>query len=344
MPPIISIDGLNRTSEKYNPVLQVLPFEMLEAVLSALELNLLEVAGKDTFVTFNRKGGISKPYVAGTIDYGDLGKATERSLEVQTAYAALKDHIMNYKGSLIASNSPESEKVNNMSKKHPLEFLILREKIKTISEDIINALFFAERDVLDKSPMGMFDGFGKLIANEITAGEVAVAKGNMFSTGAIVAPATTTDTAAYDKLVAFIRSAHPFLRKDCVLYMSDQTLFHAQDALGNKIPGKDVMEFDIFLSHLKGKTSTPNLKIKTHYALGSGDQLILTTPRNFDFGMNTKGDNKFVQVRNPFEDPNLVQFWSQWEAGARIRYIHPKMFMVNDGVPVSTELSGDYTV
>ncbi|MBW6490839.1 MAG: hypothetical protein K0B15_06540 [Lentimicrobium sp.] len=344
MPPIINSDSLNRTSEKYNPVLQVLPFEMLEAILSELNINLLEVAGKDTIVTFNRLGGLSKPYVSGTIEYGELGKATERSLEVQTAYAALKDHIMNYKGTLIASNTPESEKVDNKIKKHPLEYLVLREKIKTISEDIINALFFAERDVLDRSPMGMFDGFSTLITKEVTAGEISAGLGNLSATGAIVAPVNSTDTDAYDKLVDFIRSAHPFLRKNCVLYLSNATLFAAQDALGNKIPGKDVMEYDIFLNHLKGKTFTPNLSLRTHYCLGSGDQLILTIPQNLDLGLNTKGDEKFVQVRSPFEDPNFIQFWSQWDAGTRIRSIHPKTFMINDGVAVSTELSGDYIV
>lgn len=342
MPPIVNTDSLNRTSEQYNPTLQVLPFMMLEPTLTELGINFLEVVGKDTKVFFLRKGNVSKPYVAGVIDYSDLGKAIERSLEVKPAYAALKDHIMNYKSKLVSTNAINAEKVDNKTKKHPLEFLILEEKIKTVSEDIISALFFAERDENDKSPLGMFDGFNKHITDAVAAGEVSTAKGNMYNTGAIVAPTSDTDTDAYDKVVAFIRSANPMLRKRGILYITQTALFHAIDALGNKIKSKDLLEFDVFLRHLQGSTATPSLRVITHEALGTGDDLKLTIPGNLDFGMNTRGDEKFVQIRNPFEDPNIVQFWTQWEAGSRVSQLHPKTFLVNDGVAASAELSGDY--
>ncbi|MGE5317661.1 MAG: hypothetical protein ACM3ME_06670 [Chloroflexota bacterium] len=341
---VINTASLNRTSEKYDPVLKTLPFAFLNDVLTALGINILEIAGKDTFVTFNRLGGISKPYRAGVLDYSKLGKMTERSLEVKTSYAALKEHIMNYKGKLLTTNDPNKEKVNNQTKKHPLEYFFLSEMVKTTSEDIIDAIFHAEYDVTDKSPLGMFDGICKHIADDIAAGEVSVAKGNMFNTGAIVAPANDTDTTAYYQLVDFIRAANPYLRKNAILYISNTILFHAQDALGNKLVNKDVMEFDVFLEHLRGVTAAPNLQIKTSDAIGTGDQLILTVERNLDLGLNTKGDHQFVQVRNPYEDPNLVQFWSQWDAGTRVRHIHPKLFLVNDGVPVSSLMSGDYVV
>jgi hypothetical protein len=344
MPPSINTASLNRTSEQYNAVLQLLPFSFLNDALAELGINVLEVAGKDTIVTFNRKGGIAKPYKSGVIDYGDLGKATERSLEVKPGYAALKEHIMNYKGKLVTTNMPDAEKVNNQTKKHPLEFLILREMVKTISEDIIDALFFAERDENDKSPMGLFDGFGKQIEIDMLAGGISTAKRNQYNTGAIVAPVNAQDTTAYKQLVAFIRAADPYLRKNPLLYISNTTLFHAQDALGNLIPNKDILEYEVFLQHLRGSTKCPNLQIVSSNALGTGDQLILTPARNLDFGLNTKNDSTFVQVRNPYEDPNENQFWSQWDSGTRIRQIHPKMFLVNDGVPVSSQMSGDYLV
>jgi len=345
MTKVINTDLLNRASTQWDPVLKTMPFAVLNDILREMGINIMEVVGgKDTFVTFNRQGGVSKPYASGTIDYGNLGKATERTLEVVKSYAALKEHIENYKGKLLTTNMPEKEKVDNQSKKHPLEFLILSEIVKTISEDIIDALFFAERDVTDKSPLGMFDGFCKKITDEVSAGEIAVAKGNMYNTGSIVAPANASDVTAYTQLVAFVRAANPFLRKKPVLYISNTTLFHAQDALGNKLVNKDVLEFDVFLQHLRGSTACPNLSIVSNHALGTGDQLILTVDRNLDFGLNTKGDHAFVQVRNPYEDPNEVQFWSQWDAGTRIRSIHPKMFLVNDGVAAGQQLSGDYVV
>ena len=77
--------------------------------------------------------------------------------------------------------------------------------------------------------------------------------------------------------------------------------------------------------------------------MGTGQRIILTAPGNFDFGMDTLGDETFVQVRNPYEDPNLVQFWIQGKYGTRIRSIHEKVFQVNEGTPVGLQLSGDYS-
>jgi hypothetical protein len=347
MSGLVNVEGLNRASQKYQPVLQMLPFLVLQNVMSELEINLLEVSSKDIAVQMLRKGGVSAPYIATTSDDDhitseELGKFVERILTVEPCVAVIKDHIMNYKDKLILNNDPNSQKVDNKTKKHPLEFLFLQEKVKTIAEDIIDALFFAERNTADKSPMGMFNGYNTILDSLVSAGEISTAKKNLVNTGSIETPADVDDTDAYDKLVAFLRSANPFLRKNGVLYATNDLLFNVMDALGNKIRYKGSLEYEIFLSHLKGTTQMPNLRIITHAALCSGDRLILCKPRNFDFGMNTKGDEQFVQVRNPYADPNFIQFWTQWDAGTRIMALHPKEFQINDGVNVGLTMSGDY--
>jgi hypothetical protein len=58
--------------------------------------------------------------------------------------------------------------------------------------------------------------------------------------------------------------------------------------------------------------------------------------------MRTGSDKGFVQVRNPYKDPNWVQYWSQFEVGCRVRSIHAKEFMVNDLTNTAIELAGDY--
>jgi hypothetical protein len=347
MSGLVNVEALNRASQKYQPVLQMLPFLVLQSVLDELEINLLEVSSKDIAVQMLRKGGVSAPYIATNsedehITADELGKFVERVLTVDPCVAVIKDHIMNYKDKLILNNDPGSQKLNNKTKKHPLEYLFLQEKVKTIAEDIIDALFFAERNTDDKSPMGMFNGYNTILDALIVAGEIAAAKKNLVATGDISSPEDAGDTDAYDQLVHFLRSANPFLRKNGVLYATNNLLFYAMDALGNKIRYKGSMEYEIFLSHLKGTTQMPNLRIITHAALGSGDRLILCKPRNFDFGMNTKGDEQFVQVRNPYKDPNFVQFWTQWDAGTRIMALHPKEFQMNDGTNTGLAMSGDY--
>lgn len=338
----INVASLQRAAEKYNPVLQTLPFMMLQQTLSALQINQMEIAAKDILMQFQRKSGIAKPYNADSaIGYNtELGKIIERPLEVKTSYAALKEHIAAYKDSKLILNAVEDQKVDNQLKKHPLEVQYIGAKIKTIGEDIIDYLFHGTYNGSGTTPADMFDGYNTLIAAEIVSGAIAAGYDNLATTGALNTP-VNNDTLAWDALVAFIRSAHPQLRKNAVLYITDSALFAAIDALGNKLTYKGVMEFDVFLGHLQGTTKS-KLQIVSDPALGTGSRLMLTTPRNLDFGMNTKSDVDFVQVRNPFEDPNIVQFWSQWDAGCRIRSIHAKEFLVNEQTATALPLSGDY--
>ena len=194
MSGLANVEGLNRASQKYQPVLQMLPFLVLQNVMSELEINLLEVSSKDIAVQMLRKGGVSAPYIATTSDDDhitseELGKFVERILTVEPCVAVIKDHIMNYKDKLILNNDPNSQKVDNKTKKHPLEFLFLQAKVKTIAEDIIDALFFAERNTADKSPMGMFNGYNTILDSLVSAGEISTAKKNLVNTGSIETPA-----------------------------------------------------------------------------------------------------------------------------------------------------------
>ena len=343
MSTLVNTDSLNKAAQKYNPVLQTLPFMILADVLAALEINQLEIAAKDILTQFQRKSGLARPYNPnGSIGYkGEVGKIVERPLEVVTSYAALKEHLSAYKGGKLVLNTVEDQKIDNQMKKHPLEVQIIGAKLKTISEDIIDYAFHAEYDIDGVTPADMFNGFNPIITAEIVSGAIAESLGNLRPTGAIVAPADVDDTDAWDTLVAFIRAAQPSLRANAVLYITSTALFCAIDALGNKLRYKGVMEFDVFLNHLQGTTQS-RLKIISEPALGTGSRMILTKARNLDFGMNTKSDINFCQVRAPFEDPNIIQFWTQWDAGCRVRSIHPKEFQVNEQTATALPLSGDY--
>ena len=339
----ISIEDLQREAKRYENTLQTLPFSTMEEATNTLGINLIEVANKNTIVAFERNGRIARPYSPGDEDFEhEIGKVKERTLQVEKCYAAIKDHIDNYKEMLVATNNPLGEKVNNKTKEHPLAQMILNNMVTTVSEDIVDAMFFSQRDVNDKSPLGMFDGFFPLIDLEVASGDIAVGKGNLKTTGALVAPTSDTDTEAYEKLVEFIRTSHVQLQKNGVVLISKSALFNVMDALRNQITNKPLMAYDVFLEHLRGTCSAPKLQLRTHEALGTGSKLIYTLPGNLDLGMNTITDKEFIQVRQIYNDPNYVQFWNQFEMGARIRNIHQKMFRTNEQSNTGLTLSGDY--
>ncbi|MFA6400896.1 MAG: hypothetical protein WCX31_04615 [Salinivirgaceae bacterium] len=340
---VVNITGLQREAKNYQKDFRVLPYAILIDVLKILGISLLEVNYKDTIVVEQRKGGVAKPYVAGTLDYiTEIAKLSESDLITVKAYAALKDDIESYRAKNVLFDA-SANKVNNQDKKHPLERDIIAKKVITVAEDIIDALFPSNRNTADKTPMGMVDGFDTIISDAITATDISLAKGNLVNSGALDAPVDGADTTAYDNLITWLRKADEKAKdKPLILRIPPVQLLNVQDALQNKLAVKAV-EFEDVLKHIQFRSGLSKLSIASHYCLGTGERMHLTTPGNFDLGMNTFGDIDFVQVRNIFEDPNLVQFWMQWHIGMRITNLHKREFMVNEGVPVANSLSGDYT-
>lgn len=339
----ITVSGLQRAAEKYDPILRKLPFAVLADELAALQINLMDVTVKDTLIQFERKGGTTKPYSATTPAVNltnEIGKLIERSLSVYPCVNVIKEHIMAYRDKPVLN--PVGDKVDNQSKKHPLEQLIIESVVRTVSEDVLDAIFFAERNEADLTPMGLFDGIKTIIADEIAAGEISAAKGNLVNTSALAAPSSESDVTAFETVRDFIRAAHPQLRKNGVLYISREAYFHVIDALGNKLRYKGMMEASELSARLRDMVGAQSLSVIPTDYMGTGSNLIFTAARNIDLGVNTAGDEQFVQVRNPYEDANYVQYWLQFEAGMRIRHIHEKMFQTNNQLNAGVELSGDY--
>ncbi len=341
----VDISALAETAIRRQKDLRYLPYLVLRETLGIHGVNLLPgIQNKDVITDFQRKGGIMKPYSTSVdISDSDVGKATEMTLQVEKAYASVKDNIQNYKNLAVG---PDDLLGKNKTKKHPWQMVMLTSIVRTFGEDILDALFPADRDTGVQSPLGAFKGFDTLIDEFIAASKITTTIGNMVNTfdagyTEFVPPANESDTEVFDRLLKFWRSAHPLLRsKKSVLLLPSDIADMYDDAFFNKFKNKPTTDEygRPFLYGTSGKC-----KIVRSNIMGTGQRIILTIPGNLDFGMNTLGDETFVQVRNPYEDPNLVQFWIQGDYGTRIRSIHPKVFQINEGTPVANGLSGDYS-
>jgi hypothetical protein len=344
MAKVINVASLNRTSEQYDPVLRVLPFRDLRPRLSELGVRFLSSDKVLKEASFERKGGMAKPYKIGTTDpvgITALGRVKESVLTPEWGHTSLVEDIMNYEDVNVISNDPEH--VDPKSKKHPQELLIMSSMVKTVGEDILDSFYFAERDDDGLTPLDLFDGIDPIVDVIIAAGGIATASGNLVATGALDAPLNSSDTLAYDRVVTFLRSANYALKRGgAVLKMNETTYFNVMSALANKISYKPEMAFQVLEMALRGDASFGNLRLSVEPEMGTGNRIYLTKEENFDFSLWTNDAATFVQVRNPYTNPNLVQFWCQWKAGARLRNYNAKMFMVNDGTNVANSLSGDY--
>ena len=345
---IIDVAGLSQAAKTYDPVLRALPYFTLEQAAIALGLNILQVANEDVIINKLRQAGGTGPYTPGmTLNYKEeVMKFREANLKPELVVAKTKDNITNYteKMALVIAGKP----LDHKKKEHPLERLIIESEIISHGEDVVFSLFFAERDANIFSPMTAFTGFFPMMQYLQAEGDIAAAAGNLRTTGAFVMPTTETDYAAYEQLVEFIKSAHPMLRSSIggtPQLLGSETIFNAaRKALQNKLRYQEYPGMARLLDCLRSDANSAALEIKTHECIGTGSKLVLQKAGNMDIGMNTNKSNNFVQVRDPYEDPNEVQFWIQAAYGTRIRGIHPKQFQTNEQTNTALDLAGDYVV
>jgi len=326
------LTSLTETAIRYQRDLQFLPYATMAPVLGQLGIRLFPgIQNKHVMTNYLRTAGIARPYVQGTVEDSQLGKAEEKTLEIHLAYANVKDNIQNYKE---ISVGPDVLLGKNQSKRHPWQMVMLTSIIRTFSEDILDALFHGERDTTDRNPTGCFDGYNHLIDDGIAAGSVATAEGNYYETGAI------TSSNAYEKMLAMYRNAHPLLRQQRTIMIVPQNVADKyDDNYFTKYQYKPTLDNygNAILDGSNGRCSI----VPTPYQGGS--RIILTVPGNMHFGFDSMRDQTFVEVRKPYTDPNDIQFWIQAGYGTRIQSWHQKAFMVNDESASAVAYSGDYT-
>lgn len=336
---VINIDELKRYAKTYDGVLRVLPFFSLQEFAQRMRLNVIEVRDEDVLVNFRRKAGNTGPYKAGaSIDYPDeIGKIVEMSLKPELTVSRIKDNIQNYKEKRVISNA--GEPVDHVSKRHPLEKTVIDNMVISHTEDVIFSAFFAERNEEVYSPLTAFTGFFPWIDHFKTTSDISLANGNLVPTGEFGSGDGVDD---YDRLVQFLRQAHPMLKRGAVLYYSSSVELVCKEALRKKTSAFKRPTSEEFWEAVKDDAKFPMLQPVTHEAYGTGSALILVKPGMLDLGVNTRRASQFVQVRDIFEDPNDVQFWLQSAYGTRFQDVHRKVFQVNECTNQGVDLAGDY--
>lgn len=342
MAKTVNIDDLTRAAVVYNNVLRELPYFSYQEIAKKLRINVLEVDGEDVLISKRRKADILRAYKAGLTlgDEQELIKFFEAKLKPELVYAEIKDNVTNYREKKVISNA--GEPLNNKTKTHPLEFLILKDMVLSFSEDVIFNMFHAQRNVNQKSAETSFNGFFYKLSLLASAGEISMGNRNLTATGSFT-PSNDMSHANYTRMVDFLQSAHPLLRRgETLLYASEKVMNTVRDDFRKLVKAFDYPSVEQVVEKLRSDANIPGLQIITDESYGTGDQLILTKPGNLDFGVSKDNDKEFVQVRNPYADPNEVQFWIQAAYDTRINDVHEKLLLINEQQNQGITYAGDY--
>lgn len=340
----INVDSLRNANETYQNVIYTLPFISLNEMAAALNMNILSVDKVDVITNRRRAGNLMRPYYQGCTDdkKREVMKFVEMRLEIEKVFADLRDNVTNYEDKKVLSAAGSSV-ADNKTKKHPLEYEMIKAVLESFGEDACVAVWHAERDTTNDTPMGSFNGIYTIIGALKTSELITEAEGNLKTSGAITMPTGDAST-PYDNLVKWLQSADPMLKKGKVQLTCAQSVITAAKA-GYKNKTKAFMDptYDQFLAALRDASEIPGLVIGTHEALGTGSQLILHKVGLLDIGRQAGGSSNFCQIRNISNDPNDVQFWLQDGYGTRIRDVHRKVFMTNEQTNTAPDLMADYT-
>lgn len=342
----VNFEGLSSAAKRWDPVLRTLPFRQLNETAQKMKLNIMNVkSGEHIIKNKRRQANIIAPYSTGLTlaDNKELMKFVEASLKPEIIFAMVEDNVTNYEEIDILSN--QGNPVDNKSKKHPLEFLILRDLVISFSEDIAFNLFHAQRDEDVLSPSTAFNGFNYKLSLLKTIEQISVANKNLVNSGKFGIGTDEAPVDDYQKLVDWLRQANFFLRRsNTLLYASESVMNAVRKSYKSRVKAHTDPTFEETVRLLRDDANMPRMEIITEPEYGTGSQLMLTIPGQLDVGTRNSTDGNFIQVRNVEKDPNEVQFWLQSAYDTRIRDIHPKEFMINEEINSINDWAGDYKV
>lgn len=345
--PVVTVEGISKSAVTYDRGLRRLPALQLAPLYSKFAMNVVMVPYERRKATLLRSAGGTTSYYAGKqIKYSaGILKFQESVLHPKLVRFAMYDNILNYYDREEDVQFYMGKPLDLKDKRHPMEQEILNNIVITHAEDVANYMFHAERDEEALTPDKAFDGYFTKIDSLITEGEIAAEKGNLVTTGEIKFTEDAPN-APYEAVTGFLLKANLFLLSATggipQLIMSEEVDRALLMSYKYKTRNYQDATFEQMHQAIRDDVKCPQLEFVTDPVLGTGGRLTLLKKGLLDFGYNTTGAPQYVQVRAPYEDPNLVQFWLQAAYDTAIEAWHKKVFQTNEQKNVAPDLCGDY--
>lgn len=335
MGTFIGIINLTHVAEKLQPNIIMGPAYYNRDDLRRFGIKVITgVQFKDTAMVLNRKGATSRRKVVGETLDSNLGFLEERTLVAHIIWNKFthnedefQETPIQIQGSAAFSYPMTEEIINQIG----IEF----------NDDVYPNIWNGDEES-EKPELAFFNGYHALIAQDIAAGIISEAFGNLIPMDTLVAPDEEGDSAAWDAFVAWYDKWHPGLKRQNVrVIMSLEYGHYISDAYEQKHRSHSsvILQDD---GTFKVR-EYPKLTFVPSDDFGKGTRIVATVDGNLEFGVNSESDSSFVSVRQGSEkDHKDISFQIQMIAGCRILRINAANFVTNGGTIESTYWSGDY--
>lgn len=292
--------------------------------------HFMAIPGVTDSITLGRTtlGSVSHRYTGEFIGALSAGKIIPRTLTVNPCVIEMKDEPERYRRTYITD-----VKGGLWPKNHPFEVWLIAYGLKLASAELHDAILEAEYDEEDTTNalIKSFTGPISIIKKEITAGEIAVAKGNM------VEIPTLTRANVGDELLKMYRKADPQLRKKCVMFISEEVGYMYDDWLddqGTLITGSGAETAgQTFLRNTNKKCALVRLPLSS-----TNEQMVIITSAQAAGAPNVSNnicwgydkDSDFNTVK-PFESGNPYHFTAagKYVIGFQLVSLDPTMLCVS---------------
>jgi hypothetical protein len=336
-PNFIGIDNVKHVADQLQPNIVMGPAYFSKDELKRLGFKIITgVQFKNTAMVLNRKGGTSRRKVVGTPIESKIGYLTERVMTARIVWNRYRHNEDEFQEKPIA--------IEGGAKFHyPLTEEMINAIGMTFSEDVYANLFFGDENS-NVAELSLYDGIHTNINKDIENGDISQARGNLIPCDVIDDPQTEGDDAAWKAWVAWYDQWSPALKRVQVLcYMSIANGHAIANAYGQH--HRNLKEVN-YLPDANGNFKVPEYPKVTFVPsddFGKGTRMVATIPGNFEFGVNSEGDESFVGIQHGSdEDIKDIIFQIQGIYGTRVLNILPSHFVTNGGVIEDCIWQGDY--
>ena len=345
MEKFIGISALQEIAKKFSPQIVVGAAHFRPDVFTRMRIKVETGVQYQAIKTIMlRKGHTTERKVVGEKLNSTIGYMVERKCVARLAWNHYTDNKDKYV-ELAIVDAADNTKFN-----YPLSEVAMMSAIANYGEDLFDCLWHGD-DTIDKADktnpkwyLHLYTGFITYLANDIAAGLINAANGNLVTIGAIDAPATKDDADAYNQFVSFRDKWHSNLQnaQSVLVYCTEATGFNIARAYKNANGGYEGVKYNADGSYKFPEWN--NITVVPESSLGIGDKLIATVPDNFEYCVDSLNSRSGIFVKEGSSDDYFdINYQVQSIQGTRVLNINASYFCMTTGSLVPKDIAGDYT-